>query len=71
LPGVKKITEFNNYLELTLEEGTDRSQLLRLILEKVNVHRFDTSEPSLYNIFIDMAKIDPSQLNSDKGLIDE
>jgi len=71
LPGIKKITKFEKYLELSLEEGTDRSQLLKSILERVNVNRFDTSEPSLYNIFIDMAKIDPSRSNDIRGNIDE
>lgn len=71
LPGIKKITKFEKYLELSLEEGTNRSQLLKSILGQVNVNRFDTSEPSLYNIFIDMAKIDPSQLDNNRGRIDE
>jgi ABC-2 type transport system ATP-binding protein len=71
IPGINKIKEYNNYIELSLEENTNRNELMKSILERVNVRRFDSSEPSLYNIFIDLAKIDPNQLNNNKGQIDE
>ncbi|UCG61843.1 MAG: ATP-binding cassette domain-containing protein [Candidatus Zixiibacteriota bacterium] len=62
LPGVKKMTEFNNYIELHIEDGTDTNGLLKAIADKVLIRRFDIVEPSLYDIFIDMAKIDPLEL---------
>ena len=62
LPGVKKMTEFNNYIELHVVDGTDTNGLLKAIADKVLIRRFDIVEPSLYDIFIDMAKIDPSEL---------
>ena len=57
LPGVNSITEFNNYIELRLEKGADPTAILRKIVEKVNVSRFEVVEPSLYDIFIDTAKV--------------
>jgi ABC-2 type transport system ATP-binding protein len=62
LPGVRKMTEFNNYIELQLEEGADTNAILRSVAEKVLVRRFDIVEPSLYDIFIDTAKVDPAEL---------
>ena len=66
LPGIKKVTEFNNYLELHLEDGADTNSILRSITDKVLVRRFDIVEPSLYDIFIDMASVDPSELDQKK-----
>jgi len=57
IAGVKGITESNNYVELQLEEGADTNHILRAIAERVTVRRFEIVEPSLYNIFIDMARI--------------
>jgi ABC-2 type transport system ATP-binding protein len=65
LPGVKDVLEFNNYQELALEDGADSQAILRELVGRVKVLRFDVIEPSLYDIFIDMARIDPSQLVAD------
>jgi len=67
LPGVKSITEFNNYIELNLEKDTSTDNLLKSICDKVSIKRFEIVEPSLYDIFIDMANIDPSQYDQKKG----
>ncbi len=66
LPGVKKMTEFNNYIELHLEDGADTNAMLRAVTDRVTVRRFDIVEPSLYDIFIDMAKVDPAELEQQK-----
>jgi ABC-2 type transport system ATP-binding protein len=59
LPGVEKVTEFNNYVELKLSHNADSRAILKSIAEKVNVRRFELMEPSLYDIFIDVARTDP------------
>jgi ABC-2 type transport system ATP-binding protein len=59
LPGVEMFTEFNNYIELKLGDGADSQQILKAISEKVVVRRFELIEPSLYDIFIEVAKTDP------------
>jgi ABC-2 type transport system ATP-binding protein len=66
LPGVAGMTEFNNYIELHLEEGADPNAILRNVVERVAVRRFEIIEPSLYDIFIDMAKIDPAELETER-----
>lgn len=63
LSGVKDMTEFNNYIELQLDEGADSNEILKAVLGKVVVRRFDIVEPSLYDIFLDRAKVDPSELD--------
>ncbi|MDH4156056.1 MAG: ATP-binding cassette domain-containing protein [candidate division Zixibacteria bacterium] len=67
LSGVKGITEFNNYIELQLAEDADTNRILKDVAERVRVRRFDIVEPSLYNIFIDMAKVDPSEIVKPEG----
>ena len=65
LEGVKGVTEFNNYIELHIEDCSKANYLLSQVAEKVPVRRFEVVQPSLYQIFIDVAKIDPTELHSD------
>ena len=58
LSGVLHVTEFNNYLELELAEGVDSNEILKQVVERVAVRRFTQLEPSLYNIFIEMAQVE-------------
>jgi ABC-2 type transport system ATP-binding protein len=67
LPGVAKLTEFNNYIELKLMPDADTQQILRAISERVTVRRFEIMEPSLYDIFIEVARIDPDELKTDEA----
>lgn len=64
LPVVKEVTDFNRYFELMLADGADPSDLLKDVVQRVKVRRFAIVEPSLYDIFIDMAKVDPSEMNA-------
>ena len=63
IPGVKSMTEFNNYIEIKIEPNADTNQILKSVAEKVLVKRFEIVEPSLYEIFIETAKIDPKELS--------
>ena len=63
LPGVKEVTDFNRYLELSLADGADPDTILKGVLQRVRVRRFAIVEPSLYDIFIDTAKVDPSEVH--------
>ncbi|MGH8015383.1 MAG: DUF4162 domain-containing protein, partial [Candidatus Zixiibacteriota bacterium] len=62
IPGVAAVTDYNNYHELRLAENSNPHSILKQIIEIVPVRRFELVEPSLYDIFIDMAKIKPSDL---------
>jgi ABC-2 type transport system ATP-binding protein len=69
LPGVERVTDFNNYLELRLSDGSDPDIILRNLIGKVKVRRFAVVEPSLYDIFIETAKVDPSEVHTGKGAV--
>jgi ABC-2 type transport system ATP-binding protein len=64
LAGVEKVTEFNNYIELKLAPDADNQQILKQIADRVAVRRFELVEPSLYDIFIEVAGVKPSEKNS-------
>ena len=67
LPGVAKLTEFNNYIELKLTADADTQEILRRVAERVTVRRFEIMEPSLYDIFIEVARIDPDELKTNEA----
>jgi ABC-2 type transport system ATP-binding protein len=62
LPGIATVSEFPNYIEVKLDEGAEPSALLKQIVGKVDVRRFEVVEPSLYDIFIDTAKVPATKL---------
>ena len=53
LPEVAKIDDYGRSMEIKLREGADPQGLLRSLVERVRVHRFEIQEPSLNAIFID------------------
>ncbi len=67
LPGVKGVSEFNNSIEIGLNAEADTDAILKSLIEKVKVRRFEVMEPSLYRIFIEVAKVDPSKVEAEKG----
>ena len=67
IPGVESFTEFNNYIELKLGDNADTQMILKKLSDKVKISRFEIVEPSLYNIFISVANIDPEELTINGG----
>ena len=53
LPGVAKVTDFGQYVELRLREGTDPQALLREAVGRLRLRRFEIVEPSLHDIFVE------------------
>ena len=68
LPGVRGFSEFNNYIEIRIDTNTDTNLILKEVANRVSVRRFEIMEPSLYDIFIDTAKIDPASLGKEGGV---
>ncbi len=64
LPGVERMSEFNNYIELQMSEGADPDAILQGMVGKVKIRRFEVVEPSLYNIFIQTAKLSNEELEA-------
>ena len=52
LPGVRRINDAGKQAELFLEEGADAQEVLRTLVECVQVRRFDLRDPSLHEVFI-------------------
>ncbi len=53
LPGVAKLTDFGQYVEVRLEDGTDPQAVLRAAAPRLRVRRFEIVEPSLHDIFVE------------------
>jgi ABC-2 type transport system ATP-binding protein len=51
---VSKCQLFQNYAELELNNDESPSEFLRTIVSKLNVTKFETKEPSLYSIFLEL-----------------
>jgi len=56
LPGVAKVNDYGNYVELTLKKGTDPNAILKEAVSRLTINRFELVEPSLTDIFIDQVK---------------
>ncbi|MEX0692442.1 MAG: ATP-binding cassette domain-containing protein [Gemmatimonadales bacterium] len=52
LPGVERVNDSGKHAELTLNDRTDRQALLKALVDRITIHRFDTREPSLHEIFV-------------------
>jgi len=61
LPGVVDVREFNNYLELRLADDADGNAIVKAIADKLEIRRFEMVEPSLYDIFIQLAQVKPER----------
>ena len=60
LPGVARVDDYGGYREVRLREGADPQALLRALVEKVAVRRFEIVEPTLHNIFIEQVGEKPA-----------
>jgi len=53
LPGVEKVNDFGQYLEVRLKDGTDPQPLLHEAAKRLKLRRFEIVEPSLHDIFVE------------------
>ena len=53
-PLVASFNNYGNYVEIRLAPGADPQQLLRAVMERSRVNRFELMEPSLEEIFIEV-----------------
>jgi ABC-2 type transport system ATP-binding protein len=54
LPEVKVVKSEGDNIEITLSDNADTQQLLKVLVERLRVHRFEVKVPSLHEIFIDL-----------------
>jgi ABC-2 type transport system ATP-binding protein len=53
LPFVARVDDYGGYREVRLRDGADPQALLRALVDKGAVRRFEIVEPTLHNIFIE------------------
>jgi ABC-2 type transport system ATP-binding protein len=53
LPGVEKVSDFGQYVEVRLCDGADPQLLLREASARLRLRRFEIMEPSLHDIFVE------------------
>jgi ABC-2 type transport system ATP-binding protein len=53
IPEVEKIDDYGKYMEIKLREQSDSQDLLKRLVEKIRVNKFEVREPTLNAIFID------------------
>ena len=52
LPGLRRVNDAGKQAELFLEEGADAQEVLKALVQRLQVRRFDLREPSLHEIFV-------------------
>ncbi len=53
LPGVAKVTDFGQYVEVRMQDGADPQPLLQEAAARLRLRRFEIVEPSLHDIFVE------------------
>jgi ABC-2 type transport system ATP-binding protein len=53
LPGVVRVSEFGQHVEIRMADGADPQPLLREAAARLRVRRFEIVEPSLHDIFVE------------------
>jgi ABC-2 type transport system ATP-binding protein len=56
LPGVSQVTDIGRYQELRLDPGVDSQAVLRELMTRGRVDRFERTRPSLHDIFVRIAQ---------------
>jgi ABC-2 type transport system ATP-binding protein len=51
IPGVEAVSDHGQEAELTLAPGADPTRVLRAVLDRAEVTRFEAREPSLHEVF--------------------
>jgi ABC-type uncharacterized transport system ATPase subunit len=61
------VIDFNNSVEIQLTGEVPPHEILKAAVERLKVSRFEVMAPSLYDIFIEQAKVDRAELHAEKG----
>lgn len=63
LKGVEKVNDFGQIQEVRMAPGTDSQELLKQLIEKTRVYKFELTTPSLNDIFIRIARPEKTEEN--------
>ncbi|MBN1116435.1 MAG: ATP-binding cassette domain-containing protein [Bacteroidales bacterium] len=67
ITGIDKINDYGQYQEIKLTDGTDSQDVLKQIISKTRVNRFELTRPSLHDIFIRIAKPEAEDINPNQN----
>jgi ABC-2 type transport system ATP-binding protein len=56
LPGIEKVNDFGQLVELRMSQDADPQEILKKIMSKTRVNKFELTSPSLNDIFIRIAR---------------
>jgi len=56
LPGVARVSDHGQYVEVRLADGADAQPLLAAAVGRLRLRRFEIVEPSLHDIFVETVK---------------
>ena len=56
MKGIDRVNDFGQIQEIRMEQGTDSQDILKTILNKTRVFKFELTSPSLNDIFIRIAR---------------
>ena len=65
-PMVQSVHNFGKYSEVEMTPGTDPQELLKAMLSRARINRFELAEPSLEKIFIDTVKNGSNKKDSEQ-----
>ncbi|MGH7222579.1 MAG: ABC transporter ATP-binding protein, partial [Gemmataceae bacterium] len=58
LPGVLKVTDLGRWQELRLDPKADTQEILAVLMQRGRVRHFESSRPTLHDIFVRIARPD-------------
>lgn len=64
IPGVEKVTDFGKLQELRISQQTDTQEVLAHLMESGRVTHFELTTPSLHDIFVRIARPEPSEADA-------
>ena len=64
IPGIEKITDFGQMQEIRVAPEIDTQEMIKTILSKTRVSKFETTKPSLNDIFIRIASPEEKEVQN-------
>ncbi|MBI9036590.1 MAG: ATP-binding cassette domain-containing protein [Bacteroidales bacterium] len=64
IPGIEKITDFGQMQEIRVAKEIDTQDMIKAILSKTRVSKFETTKPSLNDIFIRIASPEEKEVQN-------
>lgn len=64
IPGIEKVNDFGQMQEIRILPGADSQNIIKIILSKTSVSKFETATPSLNDIFIRIAGVEKKEVKN-------